>query len=108
MNGDLGVFAVDIGHTKEPGKGLGQDGGKSHAEHAHFKHQHEHQVQHNVHHRGDGQEDKRSLAVSKAVQNAGVKVIADGADQAHADHRQIDPGLVVGALIHPQKPQHGL
>ena len=107
-DGDLGIAAVDIEQAEQPGEGLGDDGAQGHAQHAHAAPQHEYQVQHDVHHRRDGQEQQRGPAVAQAAQNAGVQVVADGADEARGHHHQVQPGLGPGVGLHLHQQQDGL
>ena len=101
-DGDLGITAVDEDDAKHPGNRLGEDGGQGHAQHAHSGPQHQGKVQDDVQNGRDGQKQQRGAAVAKAAQNAGVEIVADGADESRAHHGEIEPGVLPDGGIHPQ------
>ena len=107
MNGQLGIIAIDIPDAEQPAARLSNDGTQRHAQHPHGESQHKQQIQKNVQNGGHHQEQQGGGAVAHAVEDTGVEVIADVADQSGAYHQQVSPGLRPRGRIHPQHGHQG-
>ncbi|CDC72375.1 putative uncharacterized protein [Oscillibacter sp. CAG:155] len=107
-DGDLGIAAVDVPEAVEPGKSLGDHRADGHAEHTPAARQHQNQIQRDVQKRRYRQEAQCGAAVAQSPQDTGVEVVADGAHQPCAHHREIEPGVIVGGGVHPQQKENGL
>ena len=102
------IAAVDVPEAVEPGKGLGDHRGNGHTEDAPAAHQHQDQIQRDVQKGRHRQKAQRGAAVAQSSQDARVEVVADGADEAGTYHREVEPGVVIGGIVHPQQKEDGL
>lgn len=55
------IHAVDVENAENPGKPLGNDGGKGHARHAPAEHRHKEEIQNNVDPHGNAQKHRGVL-----------------------------------------------